>query len=176
MEGIQRKQVEGHRFKPSFPPGWWREMLPGGQVELPHPLPQVISMLLPALPLAAHPLPALPLPAIHLPALLLPDLLLPAPPCPSLPYPSLRLTPPTQPSGCRADTQIVCPASGHRICQVQRWGSHPCLPAPGVTGWRTVLASPPSWWPGTRQKAASLQVVSSPALLLPRLPPLQPAM
>ena len=25
-----------------------------------------------------------------------------------------------QPSGCRADTQIVCPGSGHRICQVQK--------------------------------------------------------
>ena len=37
-----------------------------------------------------------------------------------------------QPSGCRADTQIACPGSNHRICNVQRCdGEEDCPRLPG---------------------------------------------
>ena len=36
------------------------------------------------------------------------------------PAPGIVPIPSDQPSGCRADTQIVCPGSNTRICEVQR--------------------------------------------------------
>ena len=39
-----------------------------------------------------------------------------------------------QPPGCRADTEIVCPGSSHRICNVQRCdGEEDCPRLPGQT-------------------------------------------
>ena len=42
-----------------------------------------------------------------------------------------------QPSGCRADTQIVCPDTNHRICMVQRCDGEADCPLVGgqVVAW-----------------------------------------